>query len=241
MACARVLGQEGARIALASRGAEALQAAKRHLAECGVDTFTVAVDFLDGDAVRAAVDVVEKRLGAIEVLINSVGAAKHYPPAHEDHGRWRAGMESKYLPSVHALDAVVPRMGERGGGAVVNIAGAGGKLSNPMHMPGGAANAAILLVSSALAKTWGPKGVRVNTINPGSIETERLAGALRVKAEASGRSVEQVRDEALAAIPLRRYGRSEEIAWLCAFLASERAAYISGATVAIDGGSTSLV
>ncbi|WP_161567767.1 SDR family NAD(P)-dependent oxidoreductase [Pigmentiphaga sp. H8] len=238
--CARVFGLEGARVALASRGEEGLREARRQLAELGVDATAIPVDFRDGEKVRKAVDAVETALGPIDVLVNSAGSAKHYPPEHDDHGRWRTGMEDKYLSSVHALDAVVPRMGHRGGGVVVNIAGAGGKVSNPMHMPGGAANAAIILVASAMAKAWGPRGVRVNTINPGAIETERLAAALRVKAETSGKTMEQVRSQALSAIPLGRYGRGEEIAWLCAFLASDRAGYISGATIAIDGGATCL-
>lgn len=241
LACARVLGMEGARVVIAARGEESLRTAAHDLSSVGIEVYTLAIDFRDGAEVRLAMKRIEHEFGPIEILVNAVGAAKHYPPDHDDHSRWRTGIEDKYLPLVHALDAVVPVMGGRGSGVVVNIAGAGGKQSNPMHMPGGAANAAIMLVTSAMAKAWGPKGVRLNIVNPGSIETERLTSALEVKARTLGRSLDEVRDQAIANIPLRRYGRTEEIAWLCAFLASERASYISGAIVAIDGGSTSLV
>jgi NAD(P)-dependent dehydrogenase (short-subunit alcohol dehydrogenase family) len=114
----------------------------------------------------------------------------------------------------------------------------GGKVSNPFHMPGGAANAALMLASSALAKAWGPKDIRVNVINPGPTETERTAAALRVKAQATGRSIEELHAEMVAAIPLGRLAQPDDIAAMALFLASARASSVSGATIAIDGGAT---
>jgi NAD(P)-dependent dehydrogenase (short-subunit alcohol dehydrogenase family) len=139
---------------------------------------------------------------------------------------------------INTIEAVIPRMAARGGGVVINVVGMGGKVSNPFHMPGGAANAAVMLVSSALAKAWGPKGIRVNVINPGPTETERVAAALRVKAQATGRSVEDLRAEMVAGIPLGRLPQPDDIAAMALFLASARASIVSGATIAIDGGAT---
>jgi NAD(P)-dependent dehydrogenase (short-subunit alcohol dehydrogenase family) len=135
------------------------------------------------------------------VLVNSAGAAQQSAPDNPDAGRWATGMDSKYLPMINTIEAVIPRMAARGGGVVINVVGMGGKVSNPFHMPGGAANAALMLASSALAKAWGPKDIRVNVINPGPTETERTAAALRVKAQATGRSIEELHAEMVAAVP----------------------------------------
>ena len=164
------------------------------------------------------------------------GAAQQSAPDNPDAGRWARGIDSKYFPMINAIEAVIPRMAARGGGAVVNIVGMGGKVSNPFHMLGGAANAALMLASSALAKAWGQKGIRVNVINPGPTETERTTDALHVKAKATGRSIEELRAEMVAAIPLGRVARPEDIAAVALFLASARAASVSGATIAVDGG-----
>ena len=238
LACARAFLREGAKVAIAARTAETLQDAKRRLADDGLAVHTEAVDLKVFPMVEASVARIEAALGPIDVLINSAGAAQQCAPDNPDAGRWAHGIDSKYFPVINAIEAVIPRMAARGGGAVVNIVGMGGKVSNPFHMPGGAANAALMLASSALAKAWGPKGIRVNVINPGPTETERTTDALRVKAKATGRSIEELRAEMVAAIPLGRVGKPEDIAALALFLASARAPNISGATIAVDGGAT---
>lgn len=239
-ACARAFALEGAQVAIVGRSAENLETARRELATEGLAVLAECADLRDIDALKAAVARVEASLGPIDVLVNSAGAALHYPPDSSDQGRWAAGMQNKYFPTVHAMDLIVPAMAARGAGAVVNIVGMGGRVPDPMHMPGGAANAALMLVSAAMARAWGQRGVRVNAINPGPIETDRVAEKLRVRSEATGKSVEEVRSERLSTIPLRRYGKPEEVASMALFLASARAAYVTGATVALDGGASAL-
>jgi NAD(P)-dependent dehydrogenase (short-subunit alcohol dehydrogenase family) len=238
LACARAFLREGAKVAIAARSVETLQEARRQLADAGRTVHAEAVDLRDPAAVARAVAAVEAALGPIDVLVNSAGAAQQSPPDNPDAGRWASGMDSKYFPMINTIEAVIPRMAARGGGVVINVVGMGGKVSNPFHMPGGAANAAVMLVSSALAKAWGPKGIRVNVINPGPTETERVAAALRVKAQATGRSVEDLRAEMVAGIPLGRLPQPDDIAAMALFLASARASIVSGATIAIDGGAT---
>ena len=240
LACARAFALEGARVAIAGRNAARLQSAAHEFDAEGLAVHTECADLRDIDALVAAVARVETVLGPIDVLVNSAGAAVHSAPNSPDHGRWEAGMRDKYFPAINAMEVIVPGMAERGGGAVVNIVGMGGKAANPMHMPGGAANAALLLASAAMAKAWGHRGVRVNAINPGPIETDRVLQSLRVKSDVTGQPIDALRLERESSIPLGRFGRPEEVASMALFLASARAAYVSGASIALDGGASAI-
>jgi NAD(P)-dependent dehydrogenase (short-subunit alcohol dehydrogenase family) len=150
-------------------------------------------------------------------------------------------MDAKYFTYVHAIDAVIKGMAERGHGVIVNVIGTGGKVANPIHLPGGAANAALMLVTTGLAKAWGRKGVRVNAVNPGSTLTDRVKGALEAEAKLAGATEAEVQAASEARIPLGRYGKPAEIADIVLFLASDRAAYVNGAIVAADGGASGVL
>lgn len=240
LACAKAFAQEGARVAIAGRSAESMDAAVRVLDAQGFTVHGECVDLRDIQSLKATVARVEAAIGPVDILVNSAGASAHHAPSSEDHGRWAAGMQDKYFPAIHAMEVIVPGMAARGSGVVVNIAGLGGRVPDPMHMSGGAANAALMLASAAMAKAWGPRGVRFNTVNPGPTETERAVNSLRVKAEATGRSVEELKSERMASFPLQRYGKPDEVAAMVVFLASARAAYVTGATIAVDGGASAL-
>jgi NAD(P)-dependent dehydrogenase (short-subunit alcohol dehydrogenase family) len=221
LACARAFLAEGGRVAIVSRSPANLDAALRDLAApAGV-----------------LVAEVERRLGPVEVLVNSAGAAKRYLPEELNVEAWHAAMDAKYFTYIHAMDAVLPGMGKRGRGAVVNIIGMGGKVATPIHLPGGAANSALMLANVGLANVYGPKGVRVNAINPGATLTDRLQESLKLEAKTQGVSEDEVLAQRQAKIPLRRYAAPEDIADLTLFLASDKASYITGAIVPMDGGS----
>jgi len=240
LACARAFAVEGAKVAIMARTQTALLEAATELAGAGLAVHTECVEMGDAQAVQAAIERIEVAVGPIDVLVNSAGAAKYHPVDSTDSTRWADGMRDKYMPTVTALDAVIPRMAQRGRGAIVNIAGTGGKLANPLHIAGGAANAALLLVSATAAKAWGHRGIRINAINPGPIETDRAKAALRVKSETSGRPEDELRAEVAARLPLGRYGQPQEVAAVAVFLASARASFITGASVAVDGGAMCL-
>jgi NAD(P)-dependent dehydrogenase (short-subunit alcohol dehydrogenase family) len=132
-------------------------------------------------------------------------------------------------------------MGARGGGAIVNVVGMGGKIATTTHIAGGAANAALMLASAGLAAAWGPKGVRVNAVNPTLTLTDRLAEGLAADARLRNTSAEEVLKQAEAKLPLGRLAQPEDIAAAVVFLASPRAGYISGAILSIDGAATPMV
>ncbi|NDZ16137.1 SDR family oxidoreductase [Variovorax sp. WS11] len=132
-------------------------------------------------------------------------------------------------------------MAERGAGAIVNIIGMGGKVAAPTHLAGGAANAALMLATAGLAAAYGPRGVRVNAVNPAMTLTERMAEGLAAEARLRQRSEEEVRRDAEARMPLGRIATPEDIANAVVFLSSPRAGYISGAIVSMDGAATPMV
>ena len=132
-------------------------------------------------------------------------------------------------------------MAARKRGVIVNIVGQGGKVASPNHLPGGSANAALMLVSAGFASAYGRMGIRVNAINPGLTLTERAQAQFEAEAKRLGIPADEARQVGEKNIPLGRYARPEEIAAVAVFLASERASYVTGAIVPMDGGAASTV
>lgn len=236
LACARAFIGEGAKVAIVSRSKVNLTVAARELGKDRV--LALAADLVQPAAARAVVAEVEGKLGPVDILVNAAGAAKRTPPEDLTNESWRAAMDAKYFTYVHAIDAVIKAMAERGRGAIVNVIGTGGRVANPIHLPGGAANAALMLVTAGLARAYGGRGVRVNAVNPGSTLTDRVKGALEAEAKLQGRSEAEVLAASEARIPLGRYAKPEEIAAVVLFLASGQAGYVNGAVLAADGGAT---
>jgi NAD(P)-dependent dehydrogenase (short-subunit alcohol dehydrogenase family) len=237
LACARAFLAEGAKVAIASRSRENLDRAARSIDA----TLCVVADLTRIEAARDMVREIESKLGEIDILVNSAGAAKRYLPDDLDANAWHAAMDAKYFTYVHTMDAVLPGMAMRSRGSVVNIIGMGGKVASPIHLPGGAANSALMLATVGLAQVYGPKGIRINAISPGATLGERVMEAVRL--EAAARKITE--DEVLAAgqgrVPLRRYATGEEIADVALFLASDKASYVTGANIPMDGGSNPVI
>jgi len=236
LACARAFLAEGGRVAIVSRSPANLDAARRDLAPPANNLIAIPCDLTGRTAAKAMVAEVEQRLGAVNVLVNSAGAARRYLPEELGAEAWHAAMDAKYFTYIHAMDAVLSGMAKRGKGVIVNIVGMGGKVATPIHLPGGAANSALMLATVGLANVYGPKGIRINAINPGPTVTERLQEALRLEAKTRGLSEDRVLAQRQANVPLKRYAAPEDIANLTLFLASDKASYITGALVPMDGG-----
>ncbi len=232
LACARAFLDEGAKVAIVSRERGNLD---RAAAQLGKITL-IAADLTRADDAQRMAREAEAAIGPIDVLVNSAGAAKRYPPDELNAQAWHAAMDAKYFTYIHAMDAVLPSMRDRKRGNVVNIIGTGGKVASAIHLPGGAANSALMLASVGLASVYGRFGVRINAINPGATMTDRIREALELEAKARGTTVEQVLEQGQARVPLGRYADPKDIASVTLFLASDQAAYVTGAVIPMDGG-----
>jgi NAD(P)-dependent dehydrogenase (short-subunit alcohol dehydrogenase family) len=240
-ACAEAFAREGARVALVSRSDANLDAALARIPAGAHAPRKYMADLVRAEDAARMIDGVERDLGPIDVLVNSAGAARRYALPDLDAAAWHAAMDAKYFSYIHPLDAVLKRMAARGRGAVVNIIGSGGKVANPVHLPGGAANAALMLASTGLAVAFAPKGIRVNAINPGTTLTGRVEEGLRVESKMTGIASDELLKRTKARIPLGRLGTPEEIARVVLFLASDAASYVTGAIVPMDGGANPVI
>jgi NAD(P)-dependent dehydrogenase (short-subunit alcohol dehydrogenase family) len=240
LACAQAFLAEGARVALVSRDESNLEQARAQLA-AGGRVATIAADLRQFEAAQDAATRAEAALGPIDILVNSAGAARRYLPEELNARAWHDAMDAKYFTYVHTLEAVLPRMAARGRGVVVNIIGTGGKIATSYHLPGGAANSALMLATVGLAQVYGPKGVRITAINPAATLTGRVTEALKLEAKMRGASEREVLEQGQAKVPLRRYAAPEDIANLTLFLASDKASYVTGAIIPMDGGANPII
>jgi len=231
-ACAQAFRDEGAKVTIVSRSGQNLA---RAAAILGSDTAIVSADLSDPSEAARAVAEVQAGHGPIDILVNSAGSARRTPADDLSPDHYRAAMDAKFFSYINVIDPVVKRMAERGSGAIVNVIGNGGKVASPIHIAGGAANAALMLATAGLASAYAERGIRVLAVNPGLTETDRVAEGLAADAKASGISVEDARQRGVSRIPLGRYARPEEIADAVVFLASGRASYISGVSITMDG------
>ena len=150
-------------------------------------------------------------------------------------------MQAKYFTYLHVIDPLIKQMAARGKGVIVNVVGMGGKVASPIHLPGGSANAALMLASAGLANAYASRGIRVNVVNPGLTLTERLQEGLAVDARQQQITPDEALRRANERLPMGRIAEPHEIAQAVVFLASPRASYINGASVSIDGALTPMV
>ncbi|MFO1317447.1 MAG: SDR family oxidoreductase [Burkholderiales bacterium] len=240
-ACADAFARAGARVALVSRSRANLDAARAKIEGVRHVPLPIVADLRDAAEAARAIAEAEAKLGPIDVLVNSAGAAKRYAPDDLSAQAWRDAMDAKFFSYIQPLDVVVKAMAARGRGAIVNVIGMGGKVANPIHLPGGAANAALMLATAGLAAAYGPKGVRINAVSPGGTLTGRVQEGLAVEARMTGTTEATLLAQQQAKIPLRRLGTPEEVAQVVLFLASDAASYVTGAIVPMDGGSAAVI
>lgn len=237
LACARAMRAEGTRVAIVSRRQGNIDAALAEL----TGAIGVAADLREAAAASRAIDEVERRLGPIDVLVNSAGAAERSPADELHPAAWRAAMDAKFFSYIHVIDPMIKRMAERRTGVIINVIGNGGKVASTTHLAGGSANAALMLATAGLGAAYAGRGVRIVGINPGLTRTGRVEEGVRAQARQRATSEADALARLIAAIPLGRMAEPEEIANVVTFLASPRASYVTGVTLSMDGASAPIV
>jgi NAD(P)-dependent dehydrogenase (short-subunit alcohol dehydrogenase family) len=234
-AVALALAAEGCRVAIAARGREALAQAAT---EIGAEALVVPADCTKPQDIRRMVQEVVARFGGLDVLVNSVGAAKSGRFLELSDDDWRESLELKLFGIVRTCREALPHMRRARWGRIVSLIGHRARQPEAQAMPAGVANAGLVNFTKALADEVAADGILVNGVSPCPMETRRLDYMVKAKAQMMGISEQAAREEFRREIPLGRFARPEEIAPLVAFLASERNSYITGTTIAIDGGAT---
>ncbi len=224
-------------MAICARGAEALDRIAAEVHARGVRALPIAVNLREPDAAQAVVDRVLAEWGRVDILVNNAGASRFGDPLTLDDAAFQEALELKYLGYVRMSRAVAPAMIERRAGAIVNVAGSGGVEPMAVHLPGGAANAAIILFTKGFGRELARHGVRMNALSPTGVATERFTRLMQADAVREGTTVDEMFRRASADIPLARLAEPREVADAVLFLASERASYFAAAHLVMDGAS----
>jgi NAD(P)-dependent dehydrogenase (short-subunit alcohol dehydrogenase family) len=226
---------------LRAGGAQVLVAARSMPADASADQVVVA-DVATTDGVAALAAEAMERLGAIDIAVHNVGGSGQHDggAATLTDEDWQSALETNLLAAVRLDRAVIPGMVERNTGAIVHITSIQRRSPLPTSIPYAAAKAALTNYSKALSNELAPKGIRVNAVCPGYIETEAAYQMAVQISELNGTTVDQARSEimdSIGGIPLGAPGSPADVGELVAFLVSDRARYINGAEYVIDGGS----
>lgn len=236
-ACAEVLAGEGVNLVICSRNFDRIFEAAKSIAETyGVNTEPIAADLSLPESPEKLVGKTVGKFGKIDILINNAGGPTPGKFEDLDDREWEEAFHLTLMSAVRMTRAVLPVMTSNGWGRVVNLASISVKQPIPGLMLSNSLRSAVVGMAKTLATEVASKGILINTIATGNFDTERLRSIFKNQVNSMGLTEKEVREKHEAAIPIGRIGRPEELAWLAAFLASERASYITGTTIQVDGG-----
>lgn len=236
-AVAEALAREGARLALCARSEGPLEQTARLLREShGADVLTRVADVTVESEVKALVDAAAERFGCLDILVANAGGPPSTRFVDTDLALWRRGLDLNLLSTVLLCRAVVPGMRRNRWGRIVAITSVTVKQPLDGLILSNVSRLGVVGLAKSLANELAPDGILVNVVCPGFTRTERLMELATASAARDGIKEEEVIRRWTASIPLGRLGEPEEFGSLVAFLCSERASYITGTCIQVDGG-----
>jgi 3-oxoacyl-[acyl-carrier protein] reductase len=239
LGCAQALAGEGVNVVMVARGAPALDAAAAAIAQASpaVKVLTVAADITTPEGRAAGLSVAGGPGTAFDIVVNNAGG----PPPGDfrswDREEWIKAVDANMLTPIELIKATVDGMAERGFGRIVNITSSAVKAPiDILGLSNGARSGLTGFVAGVARSPLAAQGVTINNLLPGKFDTDRIAATLKVAADKTGKSIEELRRAQQAQIPAGRYGNPQEFGAICAFLCSVHAAYMTGQNVLADGG-----
>jgi 3-oxoacyl-[acyl-carrier protein] reductase len=235
-AVARALASEGARVAVAGRNQQSVgRTVDTITAEAG-EALAVYLDLSDLTSFDSALASVRASYGEVEILFNNSGGPPPSTAAGQPIHLWREQFEAMVMGVIALTDLVLPSMRERGWGRIVTSTSSGVVAPIPNLALSNTLRLSLVGWSKALATEVAADGITVNVVVPGRIATDRVGALDEARAKREGSTVEEIVGSAIATIPAGRYGEPDEYAAVVAFLAGERASYVTGTMVRVDGG-----
>ena len=238
-AIAEEFATEGVNLALCARSQALLEDVATDIRRrTDVQALPVAADLSTLPGVQTLVRETLHYFGTVDILVNNAGAIRPGSLLTKPDADWQEDWALKVFGYIRLTREIFPVLQAKGGGRIVNIIGSAGRQPNAGYLAGGGANAALMNMTKALADEGAPHRILVNAINPGPIRTERWDTLMARMAAERGQTPQEVEASWLHDNPLQRPGETHEVAALAVFLASDRASYINGVVIAVDGGAT---
>jgi len=223
----------GADVVVASRKIENLEPVTAEIKQLGRRSFAMAVDVRQEDAVKELVERTVKDIGRLDVMVNNAGASFRANPEDITPNGWNTVVGINLNGVFFGCKWAGRHMMAQGGGVIINLSSMAGVSGSTMMSHYGAAKAAVINYTRSLGMAWGRKNVRVNCIAPGPIETDGYIGVLTKQDPTAAK---KAYDTVASRVGMGRWGKVEEIAYPCIFLASDASSFMTGATIIVDGG-----
>ena len=236
-ACAEVLAQEGAKVAMCSRTQADLEQAAQEIRDTtGADVLVFAGDLDNYDTIRGLIATAVNRFGRLDILVNNSGGPPLARAVNATEEQWATAVQRSLLFFARMSREAMPHLKQQGSGRIINI------LASTVYQPipnlalSGATRMGVVAFAKSLADEVGRDGILVNNVCPGSILTERMLSNVTSRAKELGIPVEEGLAQRAAETAVGRIGEPKELAYLVAFLASDKSSYMTGTTILVDGG-----